>query len=106
FSSRRLHTSSKRDWSSDVCSSDLTCGNPFTREEPFFSKFEELMQYTDLLLFDIQHIDTEQHKKLTRWRNENILEMARYLSSIGKIGRASYRETEASSVRDASAERE
>src|SRR5699024_11943555 len=24
FSSRRLHTSSKRDWSSDVCSSDLT----------------------------------------------------------------------------------
>src|SRR6266704_1474654 len=23
FSSRRLHTSSKRDWSSDVCSSDL-----------------------------------------------------------------------------------
>lgn len=61
-----------------------TCGNPFTREEPFFSKFEELMQYTDLLLFDIKHIDTEQHKKLTRWGNENILEMARYLSSIGK----------------------
>src|SRR5699024_11407152 len=25
FSSRRRHTSSKRDWSSDVCSSDLTC---------------------------------------------------------------------------------
>src|SRR5699024_11588784 len=24
FSSRRLHTISKRDWSSDVCSSDLT----------------------------------------------------------------------------------
>src|SRR5207249_9389598 len=25
FSSRRRHTRSKRDWSSDVCSSDLTC---------------------------------------------------------------------------------
>src|SRR5699024_12062907 len=25
FSSRRRHTSSKRDWSSDVCSSDLEC---------------------------------------------------------------------------------
>src|SRR5699024_11383947 len=25
FSSRRRHTSSKRDWSSDVCSSDLAC---------------------------------------------------------------------------------
>src|SRR5207249_8645649 len=26
FSSRRRHTRSKRDWSSDVCSSDLECG--------------------------------------------------------------------------------
>src|SRR5437868_7186053 len=26
FSSRRRHTRSKRDWSSDVCSSDLQCG--------------------------------------------------------------------------------
>src|SRR5699024_12173267 len=28
FSSRRRHTRSKRDWSSDVCSSDLLCGRP------------------------------------------------------------------------------
>ena len=34
-----------------------TSGNPFTREEPFFSKFNELMQYTDLILLDIKHID-------------------------------------------------
>src|SRR5699024_12060574 len=27
FSSRRRHTRSKRDWSSDVCSSDLAAGN-------------------------------------------------------------------------------
>src|SRR5699024_11973908 len=27
FSSRRRHTRSKRDWSSDVCSSDLDCGS-------------------------------------------------------------------------------
>src|SRR5699024_11503589 len=27
FSSRRRHTRSKRDWSSDVCSSDLLCGS-------------------------------------------------------------------------------
>ncbi|KFN91082.1 pyruvate formate-lyase activating enzyme [Tetragenococcus muriaticus PMC-11-5] len=50
----------------------------------FFSKFEELMNYTDLLLFDIKHIDTVQHKKLTKHGNENILEMAQYLSEIGK----------------------
>src|SRR5699024_12204707 len=28
FSSRRRHTRSKRDWSSDVCSSDLECLDP------------------------------------------------------------------------------
>lgn len=61
-----------------------TCGKPFTREEPFFSKFEELMNYTDLLLFDIKHIDNEAHKRLTSLGNENILEMAQYLSEINK----------------------
>lgn len=61
-----------------------TCGKPFSREEPFFSKFEELMEYTDLLLFDIKHIDNDQHKILTANGNQNILEMAKYLSEIGK----------------------
>ncbi|MGX7091930.1 pyruvate formate-lyase-activating protein [Hutsoniella sourekii] len=57
-----------------------TCGAPFTYEEPFFSKFEELMQYTDLLLFDIKHIDPERHLSLTGASNSSVLEMARYLS--------------------------
>lgn len=61
-----------------------TCGQPFTRDEPFFSRFEELMSYTDLLLFDIKHIDAEKHKQLTMHSNENILNMARYLSDIEK----------------------
>lgn len=61
-----------------------TCGQPFTYDEPFFSRFEELMKYTDLLLFDIKHIDNEKHKKLTMMSNESILEMARYLSDIKK----------------------
>lgn len=61
-----------------------TCGQPFTREEPFFSKFKELMEYTDLLLFDIKHIDNAAHKKLTGHPNENILGMATYLSEINK----------------------
>ena len=61
-----------------------TSGAPFTREEPFFSKFNELMKYTDLLLVDIKHIDGEQHKILTGRTNENILDMARYLSDIKK----------------------
>ena len=44
-----------------------TAAQPFTRREPFFSKFEELMRYTDLILFDIKHIQVgsrfiEQHR--------------------------------------------
>ncbi len=61
-----------------------TAGQPFTREEPFFSKFQELMRYTDLLLLDIKHIDPAEHQKLTGWSNENILDMFRYLSDTGK----------------------
>nr|WP_027870695.1 pyruvate formate-lyase-activating protein [[Eubacterium] cellulosolvens] len=61
-----------------------TAGQPFTREEPFFSKFKELMQYTDLLLVDIKHIDPEEHMKLTAQPNENIHDMFRYLSEIDK----------------------
>ncbi len=61
-----------------------TSGAPFTREEPFFGKFNELMKYTDLLLVDIKHIDDEQHKILTGRSNRNILDMAEYLSEIGK----------------------
>ena len=42
-----------------------TSGGNFTREEPFFSKFNELMKYTDLLLVDLKHIDSTQHQELT-----------------------------------------
>ena len=61
-----------------------TSGQPFTREEPFFSKFNELLKYTDLVMLDIKHIDDEQHKILTGQTNKNILDMARYLSDTGK----------------------
>lgn len=61
-----------------------TAGNPFTTEEPFFGKFEELMQVTDLLMLDIKEMNEERHRKLTGVSNRNILEMARYLSDIGK----------------------
>ena len=61
-----------------------TAGNPFTREEPFFPKFEELMKYTDLLLLDIKEINPDRHRDITGFDNANILDMARYLSDIGK----------------------
>lgn len=61
-----------------------TAGNPFTKEEPFFSKFEELMKYTDLLLLDLKEINLTRHKDLTGFDNSNIIEMAKYLSEINK----------------------
>lgn len=61
-----------------------TSGNPFTREEPFFGKMQELMKYTDLVMLDIKHIDDEQHKILTGCTNENILDLAKYLDEIKK----------------------
>lgn len=61
-----------------------TSGNPFTREEPFFGKFQKLMEVTDLVMLDIKHIDDEQHKILTGHTNQNILDLAQYLSDTGK----------------------
>lgn len=61
-----------------------TSGNPFTTEEPFFSKWQELMKYTDLILLDIKHIDDAQHRILTGQTNQNILNMAKYLSDMEK----------------------
>ncbi|MGF6991649.1 pyruvate formate lyase activating enzyme [Lachnospiraceae bacterium PM6-15] len=61
-----------------------TSGNPFTKREPFFSKFNELLKYTDLIMLDIKHIDNAQHLKLTGQPNTNILEMAEYLAEIDK----------------------
>ena len=57
---------------------------PFTREEPFFSKFNQLMDVCDLVLADIKHIDPEKHKDLTGRDNANILDCLRYMSEIGE----------------------
>ena len=61
-----------------------TAGNPFTREEPFFSKFNELMNLTDLFLLDIKQINDDKHRDLTGSSNSNILDLAQYLSDQGK----------------------
>lgn len=61
-----------------------TAGNPFTREEPFFGKFNKIMKYTDLVILDLKEMNSERHKDLTGAENNNILDMAKYLSEIGK----------------------
>ena len=61
-----------------------TSAQPFTQTGVFFEKFECLMAVTDTVLLDIKHIDDEEHRKLTRHSNKNILACARYLSEIHK----------------------
>lgn len=42
-------------------------------------KFRELVKYTDLVMLDIKHIDSEKHKALTGMDNKNILSFAKFL---------------------------
>lgn len=60
-----------------------TAAQPFTRREPFYSKFLRLMKSTDTVLLDLKHIDSEAHRQLTGHGNENILDCARCLSELG-----------------------
>lgn len=50
----------------------------------FMEKLDHLMKVCDLVMLDIKHIDSHQHKELTGHDNEAILAFARYLDHIGK----------------------
>ncbi len=61
-----------------------TSAQPFTREEHFIGKFDALLEYTDLVMLDIKHIDDEAHRLLTGHGNANILDCARHMDSVGQ----------------------
>lgn len=61
-----------------------TSGNPFTTEEPFYGKFLELLEVTDLFMLDLKMMDKTKHRALTGQDNANILAMARLLSDRGE----------------------
>ncbi|MDE5715252.1 MAG: pyruvate formate lyase-activating protein [Anaeroplasmataceae bacterium] len=62
-----------------------TSGATFSLEdEIIYQKYLELIQYTDLFLLDIKHIDLEEHKKLTGMSNQSILAFAKFLSDHNK----------------------
>ena len=44
------------------------------------AKLDELMDYTDLVMLDVKHINSEKHKALTSFGNERVIEFARYLA--------------------------
>lgn len=49
-----------------------------------WSNFERILDYTDLFLVDLKHIDSNEHKKYTGVPNETILENIKKLSDLGK----------------------
>ena len=57
---------------------------PFTRDQPWLERFDELMGLTDLVIADIKHIDPERHRWLTGRGNENILDALRHLGELGQ----------------------
>lgn len=54
-----------------------TSGITFNPENT--EKIDKLLDFTDLVMLDIKHIDSEKHKALTRHGNENVLAFARHL---------------------------
>ncbi len=56
-----------------------TCGYVTDRK-----KLDDLLEYLDLVLYDIKCIDDEMHKKFAGASNRIILENARYIASTGK----------------------
>lgn len=61
-----------------------TAGQPFCRDEAWLARFDKLMELTDLVILDIKEWDEQRHISLTGKTNENIKDMARYLSDMGK----------------------
>lgn len=50
----------------------------------FSEKVKDVLEYTDLVLLDIKHINPKKYKELTSVNLENTLEFAKYLQKINK----------------------
>lgn len=61
-----------------------TSGVTFSMSEAYLEKFNRLMAVTDLVILDMKAMDSELHRELTGHKNGQILQMARYLSVMGK----------------------
>ncbi|MDQ0411912.1 pyruvate formate-lyase-activating protein [Mesobacillus stamsii] len=55
-------------------------GGCYSTAPLFQQQLEELLNYTDLILLDLKHINRKKHIKLTGMANDHILEFAHFLS--------------------------
>ena len=57
-----------------------TSGITFDEENSeYVNKINILLNYTDLVMLDIKHINSQSHKALTGWGNERVLSFAKHL---------------------------
>ncbi len=61
-----------------------TSGQPFSTDSTFLERFTKLAELTDLFILDIKAYDSQLHKYITGYDNQNIFDMARWLSDNGK----------------------
>lgn len=61
-----------------------TSGFPFTYDGESFTKFQNLLQNTDLLIVGLKAMDEEKHISLTGQNGHNAKSMLEYLASINK----------------------
>lgn len=59
-----------------------TAGGPFSLNEPFITKFNELLKYTDIILLDLKAPNDDLHVKITGKKGNNVREMYKYLNDI------------------------
>lgn len=57
-----------------------TSGAVFNAENS--AKIDEILKYTNLVMLDIKHFDSENHKALTGMKNEHILSFAEHLRDL------------------------
>lgn len=61
-----------------------TSGVMFKPDDPeYLKKVDRLLDVTDLVMLDIKHIDPEEHMKLCKQPNDNILKFAQYIDEKG-----------------------
>ena len=56
-----------------------TSGITYKEDKEYIEKLDVLLSFTDLVMLDIKHIESESHKALTGHKNEKILAFAKYL---------------------------
>lgn len=58
-----------------------TSAGCFNRSPHFIEHLDKVLELTDLVLLDLKHINSAEHKELTGLSNEHILDMAHYLDT-------------------------